>query len=945
MTHFAREEFFQRLREIERKWQDLWERDHVFEPEVDERKPKFFITVPYPYTSGPLHIGHARTYTIGDVHARYMRLKGYNVLFPMAFHITGTPIESVSFMIAHGDKEAIDLYKSYVRIYINDEEEIERIVQSFTDPWNVMKFFSSVIIRDFKSVGFSIDWRRRFTTGDKVYNSFVRWQFTKLMDKGYITRGTHPVLYDILEDQVVGEDDIKGGDEIKPEIIEFTAVKFRGENEVFVAATLRPETVFGVTNIWINPDAEYVELDVNGERWIVSKEAEEKIKRQGWPAKTIRIFKGSDLIDRLVETPDGRKVPVLPAEFVDPDQATGVVYSVPAHAPYDLIALMDLGLYGKIKPIKVISIEGYSDFPAEDAIRKHGARSQRDVKQLDDATDEIYKEEFYRGVMAIGPFAGEKVSEVKQKVISWLVERGHAFTFYEVKAERKPVLSRAGGKVIAAVLRDQWFINYDAPGWKDLAWKALNSMEIIPQIYRRNFEEAFNWVKMRPCARKRGIGTRLPFDEEWIIESLSDSTIYMALYTVMHRIRSLGIEEMDNDFWDYVFLGNGDPEAIAKKLGVKKEDLEGMRREFLYWYPVDMRHTAIAHISNHLTFFIFHHVAIFPEELWPRKITLNDLVIREGEKMAKSKGNVIPLANISRNYSADWFRLYVVSAADLKTVLDWREEEMRTVGGRLEKFFRMAEGIIKMEGGKGKEIMTKWFITRVNKAIKEVDKYYSSHMYREAVVRGFFDMMRDFETYMRYGGADSAILKDMLSRWIRIISPVIPHTAEELWQMMGEKGYVSAASWPEAGEVDEDVELAFEMAESTVEDVNKIIRTLKTKPKKLYIYVAPEWKYELASKLSKLRSPIDPKEAFSIAKDHMKMGEEARKLVEEFIKGQGMRFSRREYELKILLELKDMIKERTGVDEVYVIEAEKAEYDPKKRAKLAIPGRPALYIE
>ncbi|PNV77511.1 MAG: hypothetical protein C0200_05720, partial [Thermoproteota archaeon] len=190
-----------------------------------------------------------------------------------------------------------------------------------------------------------------------------------------------------------------------------------------------------------------------------------------------------------------------------------------------------------------------------------------------------------------------------------------------------------------------------------------------------------------------------------------------------------------------------------------------------------------------------------------------------------------------------------------------------------------------------------------------------------------------------------AILKDMLSRWIRIISPVIPHTAEELWQMMGEKGYVSAASWPEAGEVDEDVELAFEMAESTVEDVNKIIRTLKTKPKKLYIYVAPEWKYELASKLSKLRSPIDPKEAFSIAKDHMKMGEEARKLVEEFIKGQGMRFSRREYELKILLELKDMIKERTGVDEVYVIEAEKAEYDPKKRAKLAIPGRPALYIE
>ncbi|RSN73982.1 class I tRNA ligase family protein, partial [Candidatus Methanodesulfokora washburnensis] len=447
------------------------------------------------------------------------------------------------------------------------------------------------------------------------------------------------------------------------------------------------------------------------------------------------------------------------------------------------------------------------------------------------------------------------------------------------------------------------------------------------------------------CARKRGIGTRLPFDEEWIIESLSDSTIYMALYTVMHRIRGLGIEDMENDFWDYIFLGNGDPEKIAEKLGIRKEDVEGMRREFLYWYPVDMRHTAIAHISNHLTFFIFHHVAIFPEGLWPRKITLNDLVIREGEKMAKSKGNVIPLANIGRSYSADWFRLYVVSAADLKTVLDWREEEMRTVGGRLEKFFRMAEEIMRMEGGKGKEIMTKWFITRVNKAIKEVDKCYSSHMYREAVVRGFFDMMRDFETYMRYGGADSAVLRDMLNKWIRIISPVIPHTAEELWHMMGEKGYVSAARWPEAEEVDEDAELAFEMAESTVEDVNKIIRTLKAKPRKLYIYVAPEWKYNLASKLSKLKSPVNPKEAFDIAKDYMKMGEEARKLVEEFIKGQVIKFSKREYELKILSELKDMIKERTGVEEVHVVEAEKAEYDPKNRAKLAIPGRPALYIE
>ena len=179
---------------IDKKWQEYWEKEKIFVPRKRKGK-KFFITVPYPYVSGPLHIGHGRSYVCGDVFAKYKLLKGYNVLFPMAFHITGTPVLAIAKSIANGNEKTINLFRRYVSLYVKDKEKINEIVESFKEPMNIYKFFSEKMKEDFKSIGLGIDWSREFNTGELIYNRFVEWQYYKLNEKGYLVKGDYPITY------------------------------------------------------------------------------------------------------------------------------------------------------------------------------------------------------------------------------------------------------------------------------------------------------------------------------------------------------------------------------------------------------------------------------------------------------------------------------------------------------------------------------------------------------------------------------------------------------------------------------------------------------------------------------------------------------------------------------------------------------------------------------
>ncbi|MGZ5501749.1 MAG: class I tRNA ligase family protein, partial [Nitrososphaeraceae archaeon] len=282
-------------KELEAKWKSRWKEEHLFEADYDNtNKKKYFITVAFPYPNSPQHIGHGRTYSLADVHARYMRMKGYNVLFPMGFHYTGTPILAMSKRVIAEDQDLIGTFKNIYNVP-------ENIIKSFIEPENIAKFFHNEIKLGMQDMGYSIDWRREFTTIDTLYSKFITWQFKILQKKGLIVQGSHPVGWCPYDKNPVSQHDTIG--DVEPEFSEYILIKFRlAENDVILpTATLRPETIFGVTNLWVNPDIEYfiIDVDNNTEQWIVTKEASTKLEFLNHSVKINRIIKGNELIGKF----------------------------------------------------------------------------------------------------------------------------------------------------------------------------------------------------------------------------------------------------------------------------------------------------------------------------------------------------------------------------------------------------------------------------------------------------------------------------------------------------------------------------------------------------------------------------------------------------------------------------------------------------------------------
>lgn len=935
------------LPEIERKWQKRWEREKVFEPTLDKSREKAMMAVPYPYTSGPLHIGHGRTYTLSDVWLRWKRMNGFNALWPMGFHISGTPIGAVSKKIQEGDKATIDLYSDYVGQYVKDDKEIKHIVEGFSNPQNVANFFSSVIIDDFKSIGVSVDWTRRFTTGDKDYNKFIEWQFYTLRDKGLVKRGSHPVQFCLNCQSAVGEDDIRDGDTLDTSIQEFTAIKFPFRDGFLVASTLRPETIFGLTNVWINPDSVYVKIKTNDEVLYVSEEASKKLDHQ-MKITVIGKLKGQELVwDSCTSPVEGRQVPILPASFVDPTGATGVVYSVPAHAPFDYIALRDLQQNDErargIQPISIIRIEGFGEFPAKEVCESLGIRSQGDREKLEEATKKIYKEEFYNGVLKDNcqRFSGTEISGIKDEMKSWLKSSHKSFVLFE--SETKNLVCRDGGSVVVKLLDDQWFIDYGNTEWKAKAEKCLKDMRIVPDHYRKLFEHTIGWLHERACARKKGLGTKLPWEPEWVIESLSDSTIYPAFYLVVRKIRENKIQpdSLKPVFFDYVFLGKGELKTVSRETGIREALISEMRDEFDYWYPVDERHTGVAHITNHLTFYIFNHVAIFPNQKWPKSITLNELVIREGAKMSKSKGNVIPLTDLSVKYSADLFRLYAISSADIDSVLDWSEKNVESVRKRLLKMFSICESVKNARELEERDI-DRWLLSRFNKALKDTDKMIDTYAMRDFCQRMFFDMINDFSYYMKRGEVNGKTAKDVFVNWLKALSPVVPHACEEMWESIEQNGFVSLSKWPSFNErlIDIKAEMKEGLVNRVLGDIEEIKKIAKMEPKKAVVYVSQSWKYSCYAIVANGGGMNEAMKDPSIRQ----RGKDAAPFIQSLLKRKfelQKDILSKDEEIYALNEAKEFLENELGCS----VAVEDGDNGSHAKARLAEPGKPGILLE
>ncbi len=896
---------------IEEKWLRKWAENKIFEPKPSGKK--FLLTVPWPYCNGALHIGHGRTYTIGDIVARYKRMKGLNVLYPMGFHISGTPILAFSKKIENGDQATISLYRSYLELYGDDPSK----VSEFSVPSNIAAYFSERIINDFMNMGFSIDWTRKFTSGEPIYNKFVEWQFRTLQKMKLIKRGDYPLLYSAEEGNPVGEDDILEGDTDKVSIVQYTGVFFYVGKDILLASTLRPETLDGVTNIFLNPEAHYCRVNIKGQSFIVSKRSYEKLKYQR-DAEFVEDVDVSDYFHKKAKEPlYSREIPILPAKFVDPDIGTGIDYSVPAHSIWDHVALLDIG--EKVDYIRVIELEG-KGVDIEEIRKKFGITGLDDREKLSEATKYVYEQEYYHGKIIKGKFSGYNVKDAKDKIIGDMIEMGIAFPVYETSRKAE---TREGNPVIVAVIKNQWFIDYSIEEWKEKVRDLVETMELRPDNLKNQFLQTVDWIRERPCARRRGLGTELPMEKGWVIESLSDSTIYTVVYTIIPFLRRMKFEEIDDDLFDYIFFGNAD---LSGKSDVTKREAEGARREFLYWYPVDLRHTSYPHISNHLTFYLFNHVAIFPRNEWPVGISTGGMVISEGQKMSKSKGNVYPLLTIKRKYGADLFRMYLASNADVWYDVDWRTSEVENYLKKLERFYSLLEEARSVEGEPDERDL--WLVSRMIDRILKSSASYDAMKIRDATIDLFFNALNDIRELENFAGKVRTLraVRKFAKEWALSLSPVMPFVSEEIYSMYGGKGFASLQPYPVMENPYKKHEEEWNFVESLVEDFRSITKVSNMKPRRLTISTAEEWKWKLLeeSKTRDIRSLMKAADP------------EQREYLAKLVKRRDFPYHVRD-EDAVIKKYADDLSRYLNVEIILSKEPE--------HAKKSVPGRPAIILE
>ncbi len=822
---------------MEKKWIKKWKENKLFNP-VPDKRSKFYLTVAYPYPSGSMHVGHGRTYTVPDVIARFKRMQGHNVLFPMAWHVTGSPVLGIAERIKKKDPKTL---KIYGELYKTPPE----VLETFTEPENIVKHFSGEYKSNMEGLGYSIDWRREFLTITPQYSKFIEWQYKTLYSKNLITKGEHPVRYCPGCDNPVGDHDLLEGENAS--INEFTIIKFKLGDMILPAATLRPETVFGVTNMWLNPEIEYVKAQVEDEIWLLSREATEKLSNSGRKVNVIETISGKDILGKTCQNPvDKRDIPILPASFVDPDYATGVVMSVPAHAPYDYVALRDLKDY-KIKPIPIITTPKYGKIPSEDIVKELGVKNQSDPK-LSEATETLYRAENAKGVLdkSIAEFGGQSVKEAKEKIAKKILEDGFGSIFYEFS--ETPVICRCGTKCHIRLLKDQWFLKYSDPEWKRKTHKCLEDMQIIPAETEQNFSYFIDWLKDWACTRRVGLGTRMPWDNTWLIEPLSDSTIYMAFYTISHYLKTLDAEKLTPEFFDFILLGKGDLHNIEASTGIPGETIEKIREEFTYWYSPEWRLSAKDLVGNHLTFHMFHHTAIFPKELYPKGIVVFGMGLLEGNKMSSSKGNIIILSDAMKKYGSDTVRLFLMSNAEPWQDFDWRENLLINTSKKVKQFYDLVNHIYSLDNSLQIRDIDRWIISRFEEAVKETTDALEAFQTRKAVQSSFYNILKDIAWYQRRCTPNASVLKELADRWIRLIAPFTPFVCEDLWaEISPGKDFVSTSAYPVSNteKIDEKAIQKEETIKDLLHDVQHILEVTKATPAKIYLYLAPKWKRKL----------------------------------------------------------------------------------------------------
>lgn len=485
-----------RLREIEKEAQDLWVANKVNESEPDSNPKKLFVNYPLPEMNRKLLLGDAFTLSKCEFMIRHKRLKGYNTLWPISFHGSGLSITKAAEklkrefeMFGEGIFEWADKQQDHLNKPKHKELNLsivtklrmigipDRQIHLFKDPNHWLTYYSQAAIKDLQSLGIMVDWRRSFLTTDinSYYDSFIKWQFHHLKEKGKILFVKKQTIWSPIDGQPINDYDRLKGEGVVPQ--EYTLIKLgclelpgkldilKDKKVFLVAATLRPETIYGPTNCFVFPTGKYGCFEMkNDEVWITSEQAARNMAYQGltkvdesW--NSILDVIGEDLIGLPLKAPLSfyDKIYVLPKLNLNMSKCTGISISVPSENPEDWIAFKDLKSNAefrkkfKIKdefvfpfdPVPIIEVDEVGIFIGIKACEQFGVERLSDKSKIETAKQFAYLKSYSQGKLAIGEFKGNNIAEVKATIKAKLINNGEACIYYEPEQE---VVSRSGSK-------------------------------------------------------------------------------------------------------------------------------------------------------------------------------------------------------------------------------------------------------------------------------------------------------------------------------------------------------------------------------------------------------------------------------------------------------------------------------------------------------------------
>ena len=745
---------------VEKKWQKVWDDNKAFAATDDYSKPKYYALVEFPYPSGQgLHVGHPRPYTALDIVARKRRMQGYNVLYPMGWDAFGLPTENYAI-------------KNKIHPKIVTENNVKRFKEQL------------------HSLGYSFDWDREINTTDPSYYKWTQWIFLKLFKAGLAYKKEMPINWctsckvGLANEEVVNgvcercgapvvrkvksewmlkitdyaEKLIEGLDHV--DYIERVKVSqknwigksqgaevdfsIKGKEDKLRVYTTRCDTLFGVTYMVVSPEHPIIDKYKDElKNWdAIAAYRDEAAKKSDFERAELAKEKTGVQIEGLtaINPVNGKEIPIWISDYVLMSYGTGAIMAVPAHDERDWEFAKKFNL------------------PLIQVVAKNGEKVDINAAAFTDvATGVLINSDFLNGL---------EVKDAKAKMIAFLEEKkiGTAKTNYKL---RDWVFSRQRywGEPIPIV-------HCDKCGYVPIDESELPLMlpEVESYMPTDNGESPLaamtDWVNTTcPCCggpAKRETDT-MP---QW-----AGSSWYFLRYTDPH-----------ND------------EALASKEALK------------YWMPVDWYNGGMEHTTLHLLYSRFWHKFLYDQGVVPcpepyQKRTSHGMILGEnGEKMSKSRGNVVNPDDIVREYGADTLRTYEMFIGAFDLSASWSEDGVKGCRRFLERIWKLQD-IMTNEEGYSSDLETK-----MHQTIKKVSSDYENLKYNTAIAA----MMALLNDFTKKG----SITKGEYQTLLILLNPVAPHITEELWQIIGGSGYVYEQTWPEYEEaktVENTVEIAVQI--------------------------------------------------------------------------------------------------------------------------------------